>query len=92
MKQPYVVLDVQSPAEFKEMHVKDSINVSREETSLTFLQKYRMKKHIVVVGRDMETASKFASFLIQHQFPFVSTLHGGLAVVRADAPQLLAKR
>ena len=36
-------------------------------------------------------AMRVANCLVERHFPFVSVLHGGMAVVRADKPSLLVK-
>ena len=76
---------------YKQGHFIDSVHVAPGDTSLTSLQKYRLKKHIVIVGERMDDARDFANFLIQKGFPFVSMLHGGYDVIEMDASDHVRK-
>ncbi|MDH3639125.1 MAG: rhodanese-like domain-containing protein [Gammaproteobacteria bacterium] len=78
-RDPYIILDVSEPAEFKNGHLPESLNVPTKklDQEIARLDKHK-KKTVVVTCRSGNRSASAARTLIKHGFENVYTLQGGL--------------
>lgn len=68
------LVDVRSPREFSQNHVKGSVNIPLDSIP-SQLAKFKNKKHIIVFCRSGNRSSQAKSYLEQHGF--TNVVNGG---------------